>query len=71
MRFPPFQLVDWFAAAEGRYDLSLSHSDCEPLPLSDLFTAQELADVVDVRLGYGLFVGLERLGTFLDARISR
>jgi hypothetical protein len=43
MQFPPFQLVDWFAAAEGRFDLSLSHSDCEPLHLSELLDASELA----------------------------
>lgn len=61
MRFPPFQLVDWFAAAEGRFDLSLSHSDCEPLSLSDLFNASELASFADFRLGYGTFAGLEQL----------
>ncbi len=61
MRFPPFQLVDWFAAAEGRFDLSLSHSDCEPLSLSDLFQESEFANLADFRLGYGTFAGLEQL----------
>src|SRR5262245_35619015 len=61
MRFTPFQLVDWFAAAEGRFDLSLSHSDCEPLPLSELFDPSELVKLADFRLGYGTFAGLEQL----------
>jgi aspartate/methionine/tyrosine aminotransferase len=61
MRFPPFELVDWFAAAEGRFDLSLSHSDCEPLSLSDLFDESDLADFAGLRLGYGTFAGLEQL----------
>ena len=61
MRFPPFQLVTWFAAADGRFDLSLSHSDCGPLSLSDLFDESELANLADFRLGYGTFAGLEQL----------
>jgi len=61
MRLPPFQLVDWFAAAEGRFDLSLSHSDCEPLPVSALLKESELAEFADFHLGYGTFSGLEEL----------
>jgi aspartate/methionine/tyrosine aminotransferase len=56
-----FPLVDWFAAAEGRFDFSLSHSDCEPLNCSDLLNDQELKDFGHFRLGYGPFAGLEDL----------
>ena len=61
MRLPPFPLVDWFAAAEGRFDFSLSHSDCEPLSVSELFSENELAEFADFSLGYGAFAGLEEL----------
>ena len=61
MQLPPFPLVDWFAAAEGRFDLSLSHSDCEPLAVSDLLDEDELAELASFRLGYGTFAGLEEL----------
>src|SRR5207247_2187342 len=61
MRLPPFALVNWFAAAEGRFDLSLSHSDCEPLSVSDLFNERELVELGGLRLGYGAFAGLEQL----------
>ncbi len=56
-----FPLVDWFAAAEGRFDFSLSHSDCEPLHCSDVLNDQELKEFGDSRLGYGPFAGLEDL----------
>ena len=58
---PRFPLVDWFAAAEGRFDFSLSHSDCEPLHCSDLLNEQELKEFGHFRLGYGPFAGLEEL----------
>jgi len=61
MRLPPFPLVQWFAAAEGRFDRSLSHSDCEPLSVADLFHERELAEVANLRLGYGEFAGLAQL----------
>lgn len=61
MRLPPFQLVNWFSAAEGRFDLSLSHSDCEPLSVSDLLDDEELAAFANFRLGYGAFAGLDEL----------
>jgi aspartate/methionine/tyrosine aminotransferase len=61
MRLPPFRLVDWFATAEGRFDLSLSHSDCEPLSVSELFNERDLAEFAELRLGYGEFAGLEKL----------
>ena len=61
MRLPPFELVDWFAAAEGRFDISLSHSDCEPLNVSDLLDERQLVAFTDTRLGYGQFAGLDEL----------
>lgn len=61
MRFPPFELVKWFSAAEGRFDISLSHSDSEPLSVSDLLDQDELADFAHFRLGYGMFAGLDEL----------
>lgn len=57
MRLPPFPLVNWFSAAEGRFDLSLSHSDCEPLSVSDLLSESELSEFATLRLNYGLFAG--------------
>jgi aspartate/methionine/tyrosine aminotransferase len=61
MRLPPFQLVDWFSAAEGRFDISLSHSDCEPLSVFDLLGRNELAEFADFPLGYGTFACLTEL----------
>lgn len=61
MRLPRFPLVDWFAAAEGRFDLSLSHSDCEPLHVRDLLDENEFAKLARFRLGYGVFAGLQEL----------
>lgn len=52
-----FPLVDWFAAAEGRFDVSLSHSDCEPLHSSNLLHEEELKAFGSFRLGYGPFAG--------------
>ncbi len=65
MRLPPFQLVNWFSSAEGRFDLSLSHSDCEPLSVSDLLDEEELAAFADFSLGYGTFAGLDELRTLV------
>ena len=70
MGLPPFPLVDWFASAEGRFDFSLSHSDCEPLSVSDLFNERELADFAQLRLGYGTFAGLEQLRTIIARQYS-
>ena len=68
MRLPPFQLVEWFAAAEGRFDLSLSHSDCEPLFVSDLLNKSEQAEFADFRLGYGTFDGQEELRSLVASQ---
>ena len=65
MPLPRFPLVDWFAAAEGRFDISLSHSDCEPLSVADLTDEEELKKFADFRLGYGPFAGLEELRTLV------
>lgn len=55
--------MDWFAGAEGRFDVSLSHSDCEPLACSDFLEERELKEFGGFRLGYGPFAGLEELRT--------
>jgi len=61
MDLPSFPLVKWFAAAEGRFDISLSHSDCEPLSVSDVLDADGQERLSRYPLGYGSFAGLEEL----------
>lgn len=61
MSLPSFPLVNWFATAEGRFDISLSHSDCEPLNVSDLLDGDGLNSLTDFGLGYGSFAGLDEL----------
>lgn len=61
MSLPPFELVDCFSAAEGRFDLSLSHTDCEPLAVGDLLDEPDLAQFADARLGYQPFAGMTEL----------
>lgn len=61
MELPSFRLVEWFAAAEDRFDISLSHSDCEPLSISDVLNEDSLNKLANHRLGYGTFNGLDRL----------
>jgi aspartate/methionine/tyrosine aminotransferase len=61
MELPAFPLVQWFAAAEDRFDISLSHSDCEPLSVSDILSDAEQKAFADFPLGYGSFAGLEEL----------
>ncbi|MDA1014442.1 MAG: pyridoxal phosphate-dependent aminotransferase [Planctomycetota bacterium] len=61
MQLPSFSLVKWFAAAEGRFDISLSHSDCEPLCVSDVLDEDERNALINYPLGYGAFAGLEEL----------
>ncbi len=61
MQLPSFPLVKWFASAEGRFDISLSHSDCEPLCVSDFLDEDERNSLFNYRLGYGTFAGLEEL----------
>lgn len=61
MPLPSFPLVKWFAAAEGRFDISLSHSDCEPLQVSDLLDGAELQSFAGFGLGYGSFAGSDDL----------
>ncbi|QDT43396.1 Capreomycidine synthase [Gimesia alba] len=61
MELPAFPLVQWFAAAEGRFEFSLSHSDCEPLSVSDILGDAEQKTLANLPLGYGTFAGLEEL----------
>jgi aspartate/methionine/tyrosine aminotransferase len=53
MRIPTFTLENWFVAADGRYDCSLSSSDCEPLSVADLLHADEVDEFRRVSLAYG------------------
>ncbi|MCA9031302.1 MAG: aminotransferase class I/II-fold pyridoxal phosphate-dependent enzyme, partial [Planctomycetaceae bacterium] len=61
MDLPSFPLVNWFAAAEGRFDISLSHTDCEPLSVADVLDKVEQRTLAQLPLGYGTFTGLEEL----------
>ena len=61
MQLPTFPLVEWFAVAEGRHDLSLSHSACRTMSVADLLTRAELAEFRQLRLGYGEFSGMAPL----------
>lgn len=61
MELPSFPLVKWFAAAEGRFDISLSHSDCEPLSIADVLDEDGQNVLRNYQLGYGAFTGLEEL----------
>jgi aspartate/methionine/tyrosine aminotransferase len=58
MRLSPFPLVNWFAEAEGRFDLSLGHSGCQPIKAADFVDEAELKTFADMLLGYGEFAGL-------------
>lgn len=61
VNLPSFSLVQWFAAAEGRFDLSLSHSDCEPLSVADVLDETSLHKLANYPLQYGTFAGLNEL----------
>ncbi len=52
---------EWFASTEEQFDLSLSHSACQPLPVGDLLDDAELKSFTEVDLGYGGFEGLPEL----------
>jgi aspartate/methionine/tyrosine aminotransferase len=61
MSLPPFDLVNWFSAAEGRFDLSLGHSDCEPLSINDIVDTADLTRFAEAQLGYQPFSGMPEL----------
>ncbi len=61
MKLPRFELDHWFAVAEGRFDLSLSHSACETQSVADLLDGDELQEFTQLSLGYGPFDGLPEL----------
>ncbi len=61
MALPAFELDNWFAAAEGKYDLSISHSDCEPAAAADFMNADELAALTQEPLAYAPFAGCPEL----------
>ncbi|MEZ6124250.1 MAG: aminotransferase class I/II-fold pyridoxal phosphate-dependent enzyme [Planctomycetaceae bacterium] len=70
MDLPSFPLVNWFAAAEGRFDISLSHTDCEPLSVADVLDDGEQRTLANYPLGYGTFTGLEELRHAVAAQYS-
>lgn len=53
MSLPLFELENWFVAAEGKYDITLSHSDCEPRQIADLLTNEEWEEFRAIKLPYG------------------
>ena len=57
MVLPLFELENWFAAAEGRYDLTLGHSDCEPLAVADLLASGDWEAFRSLKLPYGCIEG--------------
>jgi hypothetical protein len=58
MTLPLFELDEWFASTEGRFDISLSHSGCQPLSLGELLNEGDLKLLTEVNLAYGAFDGL-------------
>lgn len=65
MTLPLFHLNEWFARAEGRFDLSLSHSGCEPQRVADLLDEADWKSFADVSLNYGAIDGLFELRTLI------
>jgi aspartate/methionine/tyrosine aminotransferase len=65
MTLPLFELNEWFAKAEGRYELSLSHSGCEPLRVADLLDEADWQSFAAVSLNYGAIDGLRELRTLI------
>ena len=61
MTLPLFDLNEWFATAEGRFDFSLSHSGCQPQTVADLLDDGDWKSFADVSLSYGAFEGLAEL----------
>lgn len=55
------EIHQWFALAEGRFDLSLSHSACQSLKVGDLLDEAELRAFAEIGLAYGTFAGLAEL----------
>jgi aspartate/methionine/tyrosine aminotransferase len=70
MELPSFPLVKWFAAADGRFDFSLSHSDCEPLSVADVLDVDAQNALANYQLGYGAFSGLEELRQLVADRYA-
>ena len=49
---------EWFADAEGRFDVSLSHSACQPLSVNELLSDADFESLRSLSLDYGAFEGL-------------
>ena len=65
MTLPLFDLNEWFAKAEHRFDLSLSHSGCEPQLVADLLDDADWESFRAVSLNYGAIDGLSELRTLI------
>ncbi len=61
MTLPLFDLDNWFATAEGRFDLSLGHSGCQSPSAWDLVAESEWVGMAHQPLGYGPFEGIPEL----------
>jgi aspartate/methionine/tyrosine aminotransferase len=61
MTLPLFELDEWFATTEGRFDLSLSHSGCQPQNISEFLDEDDLRAFANLNLAYGAFEGLAEL----------
>ena len=57
MAIPRYPLNEWFAKGEGRFDVSLSSSSCQPLAIGDLMDVDELRALSTIPLSYGPFAG--------------
>lgn len=68
MSLPLFELENWFSAAEGKCDLTLSHSDCEPLTIAGLLTSAEWEAFRSIRLNYGPSDGYPELRRLVAAQ---
>lgn len=56
---------EWFADAEGRFDVSLSHSACQPLSVNELLSDADFESLRSLSLDYGAFEGLAELRTLI------
>ena len=48
MTLPLFELDEWFATTEDRFDLSLSHSGCQPQTVADLLDEDDMRSFAEV-----------------------
>ena len=69
MSFIPFQMERWQSTWEHRVDFNLSESGVHPLTVGELLSlagrSTDLADLADVRLGYGQSNGSDELRSLI------